>query len=354
MEQNIYAKNALTCEWTEMELDTLRENYCNMKVSRLAELICRSENAVRIKADQLGLRKTYSWTNEEVKLLKEKYSLATTQELQFMFPHPLGSIAKKAEQLGLVRQNLERPTWRKDELSMLREMATQGLSDEEIANKLNRPIGSVIERRLELSIKLRETWSEAETELLKKHYSNTDTDDLLIMFPGRSAVAIRSHASGLGLYKPDSWTSEEDKLLILKYSTSIITELFVLLPNKTKNQIKRHAWKFGLKKDLATLARCFGTSLDKIPEYPGRLSQWRRDILKRDEFRCQECGIVKNRLFLQAHHIIPRRDPDCDKYELNNGICLCNDCHDAIKNREYEVKDKYFNIVLSKEQNHDI
>ena len=140
-----------------------------------------------------------------------------------------------------------------------------------------------------------------------------------------------------------------DPHMILGYISKKEDEL-----NKTKNQIKRHAWKFGLKKDLATLARCFGTSLDKIPEYPGRLSQWRRDILKRDEFRCQECGIVKNRLFLQAHHIIPRRDPDCDKYELNNGICLCNDCHDAIKNREYEVKDKYFNIVLSKEQNHDI
>ena len=209
MEQNIYAKNALTCEWTEMELDTLRENYCNMKVSRLAELICRSENAVRIKADQLGLRKTYSWTNEEVKLLKENYSSATTQELQSMFPHPLGSIIKKAKKLGLVRKNLERPTWHKDELSMLYEMAIQGLSDEEIANKLNRPIGSVIERRLELSIKLREPWSETETKLLKECYSKThNNEDLLSMFSGRSTNAICKHASGLGLYKPDNWSND--------------------------------------------------------------------------------------------------------------------------------------------------
>jgi hypothetical protein len=47
----------------------------------------------------------------------------------------------------------------------------------------------------------------------------------------------------------------------------------------------------------------------------------------------------------QAHHITPRRDPDCAKYEVGNGVCLCTGCHNDIRGREHDVRDRCLAIV---------
>lgn len=46
---------------------------------------------------------------------------------------------------------------------------------------------------------------------------------------------------------------------------------------------------------------------------------------------------------------VPKRDPGCAKYKTDNGICLCVDCHNSIKGREHEMRDRYLAIVASKE-----
>lgn len=346
-----YADNARQPRWAVTELELLKQNYHSMAVSGLAMLVHRSETAVIQKANQLGLHQRQNWTTEELELLQKRYASANTDELKSLFQHPLGSVIKKAEQLGLKRENVKRPVWGDYELATLHELVMGGMSDQEIARKLDRPVESTQRQRLRLSILSREFWSETEDELLRWHYETRVTEDIATMLPSRTPNAIVKRAAKLGLRKPEVWSEQMGQLLKQKYATSTMRELLVIFPGKTRRQLKRRAQQLGLKKDLATLARCFNTVSGKMPKLPSSWTRWRNAVLRRDGFKCQECGFVKAKLLLEAHHIMPRRDPDCAKYNIDNGICLCADCHDGISGREYEVKDRYQTIVaLNKEK----
>ena len=50
---------------------------------------------------------------------------------------------------------------------------------------------------------------------------------------------------------------------------------------------------------------------------------WRAQIIKRDG--C--CVICKSRKKRTAHHINSWRYFPDDRYDIDNGVCLCNECH---------------------------
>jgi 5-methylcytosine-specific restriction endonuclease McrA len=50
-----------------------------------------------------------------------------------------------------------------------------------------------------------------------------------------------------------------------------------------------------------------------------------RQVLRRDGWRCQQCGSLRN---LQVHHIQQRSQAGEDSGE--NLITLCSDCHDQV------------------------
>lgn len=53
--------------------------------------------------------------------------------------------------------------------------------------------------------------------------------------------------------------------------------------------------------------------------------QWRKDVFERDGYSCRECGATKT--YLNAHHIRGwAAFPDL-RYELDNGLTLCQPCH---------------------------
>jgi hypothetical protein len=78
----------------------------------------------------------------------------------------------------------------------------------------------------------------------------------------------------------------------------------------------------------------------------GDYVKWRIAVFERDNHTCQECG-AHGGVDLEAHHIIPlhlHREPE---YSLNvdNGITLCELCHDKTKWHEDEFYNKYTAIV---------
>lgn len=66
-----------------------------------------------------------------------------------------------------------------------------------------------------------------------------------------------------------------------------------------------------------------------------QFKRWRTAVFERDHYTCQDCGQVGG--FLTAHHIKGfSRYPEL-RYEVNNGVTLCPQCH-AKNDPHYRVK----------------
>lgn len=89
---------------------------------------------------------------------------------------------------------------------------------------------------------------------------------------------------------------------------------------KIKMSLKRKGklngnWKGG----LTAIKR----GLKRTPEY----YQWRKAVLERDNKICQECGKLNSKL---VHHIKSFKEFPKLRFDINNGITLCLDCHKKI------------------------
>ena len=75
---------------------------------------------------------------------------------------------------------------------------------------------------------------------------------------------------------------------------------------------------------------------------------WRKNIKKRDSHTCQwpHCGSKKK---IHAHHILPWSEYPGLRYHLNNGICLCKQHHDYIKNNETSYASFFLKLLYNKE-----
>lgn len=64
------------------------------------------------------------------------------------------------------------------------------------------------------------------------------------------------------------------------------------------------------------------------------VSEWRKAVFARDDFTCQECGArgVK----LRAHHIRPWCGFPQLRFDPENGVTLCVDCHRARHGRGWK------------------
>jgi hypothetical protein len=61
-----------------------------------------------------------------------------------------------------------------------------------------------------------------------------------------------------------------------------------------------------------------------------KFKQWRRDIFIRDKFTCRKCGL--SHTYITAHHIKSfAYHPDL-RFDINNGITLCKECHKETDN----------------------
>ena len=65
------------------------------------------------------------------------------------------------------------------------------------------------------------------------------------------------------------------------------------------------------------------------------LKIWRRAVFQRDNWACQECGVQGCRKYpVNAHHIKSFAKYPELRFEVSNGITLCEDCHKPLKGEE--------------------
>lgn len=58
--------------------------------------------------------------------------------------------------------------------------------------------------------------------------------------------------------------------------------------------------------------------------------QWRKSVYARDHYTCQACGAHNGdgkAVELNAHHILNWNDNPSARYDVDNGVTLCSDCH---------------------------
>lgn len=59
--------------------------------------------------------------------------------------------------------------------------------------------------------------------------------------------------------------------------------------------------------------------------FNGEIKKWRTVIYKRDNYTCAKCGAYGRRL--NAHHINSWNEHEDERFDLENGITLCESCH---------------------------
>ena len=63
---------------------------------------------------------------------------------------------------------------------------------------------------------------------------------------------------------------------------------------------------------------------------------WIKEVIKRDNFKCQKCGTDKK---LVAHHIVGWHESIELRFDIKNGLTLCRSCH---MEHHYLLQDKGF------------
>ena len=73
-----------------------------------------------------------------------------------------------------------------------------------------------------------------------------------------------------------------------------------------------------------------GVSYHRVERSTYEYRHWRKSVFDRDLYACQCCGAksgIGNKVELNAHHIKNWKDNTNLRYDINNGITLCDKCH---------------------------
>lgn len=338
------SKNAKNKRWTEKEIKSL-EKYRNENktVKEIAELLNRSKSAIAWKC--IGNRVTKEWTREEEEMLVKIYRKYNTEQLIKIFPtHTFNAIKNRARRLNLKRENIKNKKWENEEVKLIEKLFYKGYDDKKISKQLNRTECAI--KKYTKRLRGRNLfWTKEDIKILKENYKLPNREIKEKLLPYRSLISIERKVRCLGLKKPKSyiWTNKEIELLKKEYPLKTINELILIFTDKTKQRIRDKAKSLKLRKRKDIYLKCFNYNVVKLPK---ERDKWRTAILKRDKYCCKKCGFKdKTSKLLNAHHIIPVRINKDKKLDINNGICLCVECHIKIYNKE-ENYIKYFQSIL--------
>lgn len=92
---------------------------------------------------------------------------------------------------------------------------------------------------------------------------------------------------------------------------------------------------------------------ERIERYDPKYREFRRDVFIRDHFTCQCCGAKNYKghhgtVILEAHHLNNFKDYIDERYDVNNGVTLCKECHKkfhSMYGKKHTVKKQYYEFL---------
>lgn len=85
-----------------------------------------------------------------------------------------------------------------------------------------------------------------------------------------------------------------------------------------------------------------GVAHSRVERATYEYNNWRKEVFKRDNYTCQCCN-KRGGIKINAHHIKNWKDNVKERYDIDNGITLCEKCHN-------EFHSKYGKSFNTKEQ----
>jgi len=95
--------------------------------------------------------------------------------------------------------------------------------------------------------------------------------------------------------------------------------------NKGKTISYEHRVKISLAETKRTEFTGFVSSEERRIRASKRMQDWRENVFKRDNYRCQKCGKIEEHL--HAHHVKSFIHFPELRFDVNNGQTLCGACH---------------------------
>ena len=72
---------------------------------------------------------------------------------------------------------------------------------------------------------------------------------------------------------------------------------------------------------------------------------WRKKVLRRDRYKCQMPGCKRKGKRMQTHHIRKWSVASSFRYDVDNGVTLCWDCHKEVTGSEAHYEPLFMRIV---------
>ncbi len=169
-------------------------------------------------------------------------------------------------------------------------------------------------------------------------------------FECQHCTVVRSHK----VDRPEIGT-KYDRLVLIQHIKEDMSMGKFRCDCGTEKDIKYASVTRGLTKSCGCLAKEYNqTQKDNSNRKEASMARntrlafkWRLDVLARYEFTCQKCNVPGGKL--QTHHILPFNTYVEDRFKVDNGIVLCQQCHTNYhaRYREHEVNQDTLNTYLT-------
>ena len=313
--------------WTDSEIEILKKYYNEEYSILLEKLPGRTIKSIQVKINKMKLsrNKSMSYTEQEDDIIKKNINLSPKQ-LQKLIPNrSIRSIQNRIYILGLKKVNSNLSI---DTIKTIIELYTVGkLSVNKISKQLKidkKPIISTL-RRNGIEIK-------NNTESKRNNRINISSKEIIDLYNYGFPLKVISK-----MYDVDVSTIK----LRLKENN-------IKIRNTSEQRLLKSKVKLNSKKENYKLKSIRNSYFYK---------EWRTLVYERDDYTCQCCGDARGGN-LQAHHIDNFSDYMELRFEIFNGITLCESCHSpskigsfhhtygTINNNIFQLQE-YFNDVRS-------